>query len=367
MLPVKKTITYKRILDRRFFLNKPNTSFINNFINGRQYFYSTSGRSGLLRLIDILGIEDGEEVLLPAYSPEGLLLPFKKRRIKLRYYSLDENLNPDLLDIERIIKVFSIKLIVVIHYFGLKKNIEGVMNLVNINIPVLEDCAQAFLAKDKNGIFFGQKGDIAIFSFPKFLPIPDGGLIVFNNNTLNDTSIKHNQRGLSIALARIAAELSIILKSLQVKKPWAKLLQLPSIFFHMVYYYILCSLNKSYTISRFSYTRLITFNYNEISSRRLTNINYYKTRLSDFDIGTNAPGFVIKTTDREILQKKLKAEGIESLIYRKKWFYFGKPLKYCAISKESFISTHILIPINENYDPGDLKMVLDTVINWINK
>jgi len=35
----------------------------------------------------MLGIKKGEEVLLPAFSPEGLILPFKKRNIVIRYYS----------------------------------------------------------------------------------------------------------------------------------------------------------------------------------------------------------------------------------------------------------------------------------------
>lgn len=91
-------------------------------------------------------------------------------------------------------------MIVVLHYFGLITNTEGVRNLVSKNIPVLEDCAQAFLSKDKEGNYLGIKGDIALFSFPKFLPVPGGGLIIFNKSILFSELITHSRKGPLIKL-----------------------------------------------------------------------------------------------------------------------------------------------------------------------
>lgn len=362
----RKTITYKRILDRRFIQDTPN-NFIENFINGRKHFYSSSGRSGMLLLIDMLAIKPGEEVLLPAFSPEGLILPFKKKEIRRKYYSLDENLNPDISDIERIIKESDIKLIVVIHYFGLKNNIEGVQNINKKDIPLLEDCAHAFLSKDKMGIYLGMSGDIAFFSFPKFLPVPDGGLFIFNKSTLYSDKPSIHRPGLLMKLAWISGLTSLIFNTIHIKNLWAKPLQIFSVIFYAFHYKLICSLNKPYRISKYSLLSLKRFAYEVIIRRRESNVAYYNSKFDGIQLDTNLPGYFLKESDRKNLQKRLRNKQIESLTYYKRWFYYEKPLNASNAYKPSIILEHLLLPVNEYLNSGDLQRVTETVCKYLNK
>jgi dTDP-4-amino-4,6-dideoxygalactose transaminase len=49
--------------------------------------------------------------------------------------------------------------------------------LIELGIPIIEDCCTAFFSQDKNSRI-GMYGDFSIYSFPKFFPIQIGGLIV---------------------------------------------------------------------------------------------------------------------------------------------------------------------------------------------
>jgi hypothetical protein len=68
----------------------------------------------------------------------------------------------------------STRLIVVIHEWGIPYS--KVDALLELGIPVAEDCAYAF-ASTGNGKQVGREGKYAIFSLPKFFPINYGGVV----------------------------------------------------------------------------------------------------------------------------------------------------------------------------------------------
>ena len=69
------------------------------------------------------------------------------------------------------------KLILVNHEFGYPY--EQMDELMDLNIPVIEDCCTTFWSQDRNNKT-GSYGDFAMYSFPKFFPLQIGGLLVVN-------------------------------------------------------------------------------------------------------------------------------------------------------------------------------------------
>jgi dTDP-4-amino-4,6-dideoxygalactose transaminase len=74
--------------------------------------------------------------------------------------------------------------IYVIHYFGFAQALEPVVELCrNKGLYLVEDCALSLLT-EVGGRRIGTQGDLAIYNFPKVLPVPDGGALVVNNPEL---------------------------------------------------------------------------------------------------------------------------------------------------------------------------------------
>ncbi len=79
------------------------------------------------------------------------------------------------------------KLIFVNHEFGYPY--PEMEKLVATGLPIIEDCCTTFFSQDQFGKL-GQYSDFSVFSFPKFLPLQIGGLLV--NNA--DVAVKESQR-----------------------------------------------------------------------------------------------------------------------------------------------------------------------------
>lgn len=75
-----------------------------------------------------------------------------------------------------------ISALIVTHLFGIPNNMDEISYICQ-NIPIIEDCAHAFLSKDSQGRLLGHRGDFAIFSIGqgKFPSIGDGGILQINN------------------------------------------------------------------------------------------------------------------------------------------------------------------------------------------
>ena len=81
----------------------------------------------------------------------------------------------------------TLRVIHVNHEFGYPY--DGIAQLREKGIPIIEDCAHSFFSKDESNII-GTVGEFAIYSFPKIFPLQIGGLLVCNlNNKLPETNL----------------------------------------------------------------------------------------------------------------------------------------------------------------------------------
>jgi len=149
----------------------------------RCYFFF-SARYALASGVEALGISTDDTVLLPSYNCGVEIDPILRLGIRPVYYKIGKDLLVDLDDLLN--KITSrVKAILVTHFLGFPQPIDQIKKIcVERNLFLIEDCAHAFLSAN-NEHHLGSYGDIAIFSLLKTLPVPNGGVLILNNDSLN--------------------------------------------------------------------------------------------------------------------------------------------------------------------------------------
>lgn len=145
-----------------------------------------SGLDALTMSFEILGIGEGDEVLVPANTYIATIMGITKNGATPIFVEPDKfyNMNPEL--IEGLITEKT-KAICVVHLYGQIANMPEIMKIAKkYNLYVVEDCAQAHGASI-NGKKVGTYGDIGCFSFyptKNLGGFGDGGAITTDNEEL---------------------------------------------------------------------------------------------------------------------------------------------------------------------------------------
>jgi perosamine synthetase len=135
-------------------------------------------RNGIWLLARLLGISGGE-VLVPAYHHGVEIEALVDAGARPVYYRVDRRWQVDLADVERRIGR-STRAIYLIHYCGLPGPAEDMKRLADRRgVPLIEDCALSLLSADGDRPL-GSVGDVAVFCLYKTLPVPNGGMVVWN-------------------------------------------------------------------------------------------------------------------------------------------------------------------------------------------
>jgi hypothetical protein len=128
----------------------------------------------------------GQNVLLPAYLPDGVREPLLELGLEPRYYRMRATSGPDLGDLERRIDVETAA-VVSVDYFGFPQPSRGALEslLAEHDCYHVEDAAHAALSID-GGQLLGTRGDLGFTSLRKQLPVPDGALLYCNAPDLRE-------------------------------------------------------------------------------------------------------------------------------------------------------------------------------------
>ncbi|MGB8627222.1 MAG: DegT/DnrJ/EryC1/StrS family aminotransferase [Candidatus Cybelea sp.] len=156
-------------------------------IMGVKYAYAcSSGTAALHCAIAALDPDPGDEVITTSITDMGALTPILYQGAIPVFADVDPrtcNVTAETIA-QRISS--KTKAIVVTHLFGNPCDVDEIVELGNRHgIPVIEDCAQAFLAAYKNK-FVGTAGKMGCFSLQqgKHITTGEGGLIVTNDEAL---------------------------------------------------------------------------------------------------------------------------------------------------------------------------------------
>jgi dTDP-4-amino-4,6-dideoxygalactose transaminase len=157
-------------------------------LNHERSYYFFSARYALAAGIKALGISSGDKVLLPSYNCGVEIDPFKHFGIETGFYRIDRSLRVDLDDLLQRIDG-RVKAILITYFLGFPQPINEIKRIcTEKGLFLIEDCAHAFLS-DANGKALGSYGDISIFSLLKTLSVPNGGVLVINNQ---DITYRHD-------------------------------------------------------------------------------------------------------------------------------------------------------------------------------
>lgn len=134
-------------------------------------------RHGLYRGLQALGIEPGDEALVPAYHHGSEIETLVQAGLCCRFYDCDERLAPDAEQLEAL-RGPRTRLLHLIHYYGIPQDASGWRTWCDDRgLLLVEDAAQTWLAS-WDGAPVGSFGDLAIFCLHKSFAVPDGGALV---------------------------------------------------------------------------------------------------------------------------------------------------------------------------------------------
>lgn len=155
-----------------------------NYIGKKYAIATSSGTTALHLSLHSMGIKKGDEVILPASVCPGVMHAIEYTGATPILSDINNyNFN---ISVEYVKKITNnnTKAIVVPHMFGLPSDID---ELLELNIPIIEDCAQS-IGAEYNLSKVGSFGYISIFSFyaTKMLTSIDGGMILTDDKDLAD-------------------------------------------------------------------------------------------------------------------------------------------------------------------------------------
>ena len=149
----------------------------------------SSGTAGLHLALRVLGVGEGDEVILPSFTFIAVAHAILYERAIPVFADIDPltlNLNPQ--EIERRITPRT-RAIVVVHTFGYPADLEPILEIAaRHNLPVIEDACEA-LGAEYRGRKTGGIGRVGIFAFYPNKPITtgEGGMLVTDDAGLADT------------------------------------------------------------------------------------------------------------------------------------------------------------------------------------
>lgn len=153
----------------------------------------SSGSAALDIAIKAIGIQDGDEVIVPTFTIISPVLSIiKAGGIPIFVDSEAYTWNMNLEHVEALITEKT-KAILVVHIYGLPVDMEKVMHLAaKYKIKVVEDAAEMH-GQTVNERKCGSFGDISIFSFyaNKTISTGEGGMLLCNDDELAEASRKY--------------------------------------------------------------------------------------------------------------------------------------------------------------------------------
>ena len=131
---------------------------------GVNWIYASSGKAALYHCLQSLNVKG--KVLVPVYICSSILRPLDKLGLPYICYDIKvDDLNADIIDLEKKIIDHQISCVLVASMYGNPANMDEIELLCQKhNIPLIDDAAQSFGSKCNNK-FIGTFGDAGFFSF----------------------------------------------------------------------------------------------------------------------------------------------------------------------------------------------------------
>ena len=358
------------------FINNERTFFIGSNHEkelpwtGTRHYKFSSGREGLLSLLKSLNFKSDDIILLPQFVPEGIIAPCRIENVEIKFYDLDETLTPDWENLKLILNQYKPKLCILIHYFGLVKDVNKFIHLCHTyNCLGLEDYAHLQFNKL---YVFENKSDFRLYSLRKIIGVPDGAVIESN---LIKVSLKYSFFSLDIRrLVYIIMNTGHLLMTTISRnhlffKFWIGFWKYLGYFFSS--YRFLMSYFKTPTkISFFSDILLSRFPWNDsIQTRNKIEFFYALNLNKDIFKHLTIPnrnicsmGYLVVVENRKSLSEHLLKNGIQGVWFDHKWEDHHLSKNVNAAKK--IIENHFLFPTSYSLSLKAVERVISIANQW---
>lgn len=152
---------------------------VKNYLGFAYTKFMDSGSHALKIALEALGVGNNDEVILPTYVCHNVIEAVFAVKAKPLLCDIGDGWNMNTGSIE---KVFTprTKVIIAVHTMGMPMDIAS---LKKFNIPIIEDCCQAFGLRSSQKNYTGKNSDLSVFSFHaiKCLTTGEGGMVATNN------------------------------------------------------------------------------------------------------------------------------------------------------------------------------------------
>lgn len=341
------------------------------------------GRSAIWHAVKMLNLKENDVIMMPSYHCSVEVEAILQAGAKIKFFEIDNNMNADLKDIETKIDE-NTKAIFIIHYFGFPQPILEIKKICeNYKLYLIEDCAHAFLSSTA-GRYLGTFGDFGILSMQKFLPLPNGGVLLINNtnfkkhfklippneisvirslflNFLNNLEINHNNAYQIINLSMI----TLIKKFLNTIKKQSnlKIINPTSVDFNLSMANLAMSNISKRILNNIDFNKMIIIrrqNYNFLLEK-LKNIPQIKICFPKLPQGVCPYFFPIEVKNNCHLYEKLKKQGIYTFIFGE---FLHNVLPQEGFDTARYLSKHILaLPIHQDLNQNQLQYMVNSLKN----
>ncbi|MFZ1828834.1 MAG: DegT/DnrJ/EryC1/StrS family aminotransferase [Candidatus Competibacteraceae bacterium] len=149
---------------------------------------TSSGRAAIFQALRQLRLPAGSKVLVPTYHCPTMVAPVVLAELQPVFYAVREDGLPDIASLSRP-EAANARAVLAAHYFGLTRSLQEVRVWCDAQgVALIEDCAHTFfgVAGERP---VGAWGDYAAASISKFLPVPEGGVLVSARRPVQDMAL----------------------------------------------------------------------------------------------------------------------------------------------------------------------------------
>jgi hypothetical protein len=139
------------------------------------------GRHALVAGLRLLGVGNGDVVLLPAFICRDLLAAVHVVGGVPAFYPVQPSLQPLALPV-----MPKVKAVVAVNFFGFPQSLKLFRDYCSEHgAALIEDNAHGYFGHDEEGHVLGTRGDLGVLSMRKTLPLPDGAALLVNRADLS--------------------------------------------------------------------------------------------------------------------------------------------------------------------------------------
>lgn len=344
-----------------------------NQVDESKFKYFKLGRHAMCAGIDHMKLDKNKFVLMPSSICMAAIEPFIEKGIKISHYSIDENMNWDIKEIESKISD-DISSVYVVHYFGIRSDTRELANICQKKNKILiEDFALSGFSLELAETIFS---DIAIFSLWKFHPMPDGAMLYINKsnpfsiNLPDDHFFNICKLRLKILIKKYFARYSVLSYLLNIIKKERNSLDDKSNRFE--------NLNlKICSISKHSKNIFLQEDLNRVHSIRINNFKSYTNFFKENkiyclyeNIDNNSIPYCFPIIFEKVndLKKMLQNDGIETEISVNPPFKDSRYVNSNNCINEEVLKlsqTVLSLPLHQDLSIQDIKYIQNCVVKNI--